>query len=171
MNTPNQNIFRSTIGYCHILPDKIAFTKDGKPESIVLNSPKEHNPIKFLLVYGMVILFIVSFTIYKYLDQKIDLTTTIIAISIISIFLYYALKMLFYQTRTYIDRDRIITIKYKPGIRSITYGRFIISYRSENGKVLYATIQMRDPRFFGNKEAEDAVNIMTDAGLIDSPKK
>ena len=171
MTTDNQKIFRTTTGFCHILPDKIAFTRDGKLENIDLNPPKEHRSLKFALVYGLLICAAIGFIIYKYIEGVLDLTSTIVAISIIVVMLYYIYKVVNYQTRTYFDRDKIISLKYKAGINSLSPSQFLISIKSENEKTLYANIILRSQNIFGKQETDDAIKIMVEEGLITDPRK
>jgi hypothetical protein len=169
MDIDSQKKFRTTTGFCHILPDKIAFTKDGRQESIDLSPPKDHRSVKFALVYGLIIFLIIGFIVYKYLGQEIDLATTIITISLIVVFLYYIYKVINYQARTYFDRDKIVKVKYISALSSLTHGQFIFSIKSDNGKILNANIILRPKNIYGKQETEDAIKIMVDEGLISDP--
>ena len=165
-----QKIFRVKVGYCHILPDKIAFSKDGRPESLDLNEPKQHAPTKFMTIYGLVLFSVSTLLIYKYTNNELDLTSVITTFLIISVFIYYLFKVLNYQTRTYFERDRIISVKYKPSLGPLTHGQFNFSIKSENGKILHTSIILRDHNVFGKKETDEAIKIMVDEKLIDDPK-
>ena len=166
MDTQNEKTFRTKTGYCHILPDKIVFSKDGRLESVSYNKPKNHNPILFKVIYGIITFGVFYFVIYKYNNGEMNITETALTIGITSIFLFLISNSLKQQTITYIDRQQILKVKYIPSLGPLTYGRFDLSFKTDSGQTLTTRITLRDHNVFGKKETDDAVKIMTEENLI-----
>ncbi|MFV0530757.1 MAG: phosphoribosylaminoimidazolesuccinocarboxamide synthase [Flavobacteriales bacterium] len=158
-----EKIFKTKIGFCHILPDKIVLTRDG----IIGNVAKVtvgNNVSRILWIYGAITigLFYLVFNSYKngQIFQPIFL-------GLIALYLLYGIITSLNNSATpIINRNKIQQVKFKKAIKGLTRSRFEVLFEDENGKMKKRLIMLPGLFIDRENETEKAIKIMTEEKLI-----
>ncbi|MBN1950750.1 MAG: hypothetical protein JW801_06075 [Bacteroidales bacterium] len=162
-STHNDNKFRVKSGYCHILPDQILFTSNGKiedePKSNLLKISWWRPILDFLLIFLLLFGGLYLATINR--------ITPAIILAVIA--LYRIINMMINLIRSKIikiDRNMIIRVRLKPGIKGISRATVKFIFKTPKGKKRRKLIILPDAADSGHAETERACQIMRKEKLI-----
>ena len=159
----NENTFRTKTGFCHILPDKIALTRDG----IIGNVAKVtvgNNISRILIIYSgfSIGLFYSAFDNYR--NGQIMQS---LFFGLLGIYLVYGVVTGFNNSATpIIDRKKIKEVRFKKAIVGLTRSGFEVRFEDEGGKIRKRLIMLPGSLTNGQNETQKAIKIMTDEKLI-----
>ncbi len=154
--------FRTKIGFCHILEDRLVFNREAQiKEGLKLTT--NHSMAKYLLLYG-ILLIVLGFAIYDTF-QKGKTGFPILFCLIGALYLYGWISCFFYSGTPVIYRKDIDKIVFKKGIAGITRGRFVVHFQKENGKKSMRMIMMLGVLTGGKKGTADAMAVMKEHNL------
>lgn len=162
--------FRTKTGYCHVLPEKILFTKNGDIENVLSNKTENKDPALFKVIFAILFLALLYLAYTQYKKEVITLTTFIILIILLPVIAFLFSASLKPNTVNCINRDKIKRVKLYKGLGGMTYSKLFIYYEAENGRQLVKDISLQDPILSGKKGMEHVLKILSDENLIDLKK-
>ena len=146
----NGKMFKTKMGFCQILPDKIVLTRDEISRIVTL--------------YGGMSLVFFCFAVDNYLDGKIILS---ILSGLVGIgCTYEVISSIKNSAAPIIDRQKIKEVKFKKSIVGFTRSRFEVLFEDEQGKSKKRLIIPSVSLKCGQSETEKALKIMTDEKII-----
>ncbi len=155
--------FRTKTGFCHISPDKIVLTRDG----VVGNMAKimvGSNISRILIIYGLLSTGLI-YIAYSSLQE--GQTVAAVLFGILGIYLIYGiLTSLNNSAAPIVERHSIKRLDFKKGVAGLTRSRFEVIFEDPNGKLKKRLIMLPGTLTGGKKEAELALKIMEEEGLI-----
>lgn len=158
-----EKVFKTTTGYCHILPDKILFTRDGVAGNLASTVHRNHVyqsvVIYTALIAGMSVLLVNRLTDRDYFS--VGLYSTIILLLI-----YFIVRVLGYTVTPVIERRNIRQIVYKKAIPFLTRACFEVYFTNEKGTVKKRLIFLPGSLTQGETIANEALEIMRSEQLI-----
>lgn len=158
----DENKFRIKTGYCHLTPDRILFSRNGKLKQ---DSPARKRlrwwlpVLDFLLIFTLLFAGLYLATIHK--------TTLAIILAVAAI--YRIVKMITSLIRskiTEIDRQELLRVRMNPGIKGISRARVRFIFKMPNGKKRRKLIILPDAEDSGHAETDRACKILRDEGLV-----
>jgi len=159
----SEKIFSTKTGYCHISPDRIVLTRNGITGDVV-NSSTGSTIKKALIIY----LVISAYFFYK--------GFTLFAQGAIIEAVLYSFMAVFLLIVTInsrnnsavatIQRDSIVRVSFKKAIPLITRSYFEVFFKDETGAVKKRLIMLAGSLSDGKSEAENALKIIKEEGLI-----
>jgi hypothetical protein len=160
----NEKIFKTKTGFCHILPDMIILTRDsvvGDVSKMVVGT----NIARSLIIYGLISVWVLYFSYSSYLNGKIVLP---LFLGLTAVGLIVAIiKSLNNSATPIIQRDKIISVKFKNEIVRVTRSRFEVLFENEKHKIKKRLIMLPGSMNDGTNETIKALEIMREEGLID----
>jgi hypothetical protein len=155
--------FKTKTGFCHILADKIILTRDGIIGNVA-ELTSGNNIYRTLGIYGImsIVLFYMAYT--KIVNE--DWIEFAVYCGI-GIFLAYSLiKSINLSATPIIERNKIKNVEFKRAKKFLTRSYFKVKFEQNNGKIKSRLIMLPGSLNDGNKETENAIQIMKKAGLI-----
>ena len=158
-----EKLYRTKTGYCHILPDKIVLTREGKIGEIA-NITVGNSVTRILIIYSIfsLALFYFSFSIFK--TGQIFQSILFFLLGIY--FSYGIFNSLNNSATPIIERRKIKSVKLKKGVSGLTRTRFEVFFEDTNGKLKKRLIILPGTLENGKEEEEKAVKIMIEEKLI-----
>ena len=158
-----KKVFKTKTGYCHILPDKIVLTRDGIVGKVA-NVTVGNHIRRPLVVYGVMSIILVYFAYISYQNEEFY---GALFFGLMAVFLVYGVIASLNNSATpVIDRNSIKGTKFKKGLPGLIRSRFEILFEDENGKVRKRLIMLPGALSHGKIEANKAVEIMQEEGLL-----
>jgi hypothetical protein len=127
----NEKTFKTTTGFCHILPERIVLTRDGITGNIAAVTVGI-NISRIFIIYGGISagLFFYAFDYYK--SGQIYLP---ILFGLLGLYLIYGILNSINNSATpIIDRNKIRDIKFKKAFIGLTRSHFEVIFEDEKGK-------------------------------------
>ncbi len=162
--------FRTKSGYCHILQDKIVFSKDGDLEKALTEKGQNHNSKSFKILFAFILCILIYFVYDQYKKEIIDLNTLTISLIACPFIYFFVALGLNYETIAQIDRKKINKTQLHSRTHPLTYPKFIIYFDNEMGKKKVTAVVFRDPNLFGKTDMENAIRILREENLIETKK-
>lgn len=159
----NETIFKTKSGFCHILPDKIIFSRDG----IIGNISKitvGNNISRLLIIYSGISIYLIYQAYQYYLLSQIFSMILLILLAILLI--YSIIVSLNYSATPIIYRDKIKSIIFKKANFGITRSRFEVTFENEQGKFKKRLILLPGSLNQGEAETAKAVEILKREQLL-----
>lgn len=157
--------FKTKTGNCHIYPDKIVLTKDGRFANIGKGIVGESMVRGLLIVGAMAIgLFYYSVTAYQASQFGLSVLYGLFALWV----LYGMVTSLNGSLTPVIDRMKIKEVRFKRAITGITRSRFEVMFEDENQKIKKRMIMLPGLLTNGKEETERALRIMQEEQLLSS---
>lgn len=159
----NRETFETSRGYCHVLKDKILFTRNKSPKDLETFAPN-YILTTLLIIYGMITVFLLYKAYLNYQTQEWLLVSLFV---IGALYLIYELfRSLSYSTTSVIERDAIENVVFRPIKPFVRRSHFRVYFKNANGKTKTRLIIL--PRSFKLKEKQTkkAMRVMKRSGLI-----
>lgn len=162
MNT--EKTFRTKLDFCHILPDRIVFTKDGKNAEDVNDIPDGNILIKLLTIYGIMAAIFIYFAYDNYADGQVIFSALF---GLAALYLIYGIAVSTNNSAaSVIERNKIKKVVFKKAIPLVTRSRFEVLFENSEGKIKKRLIMLPGSLTGGKKETEKALKIMREENLI-----
>jgi len=159
----NEKRFKTKIGFCHILPDKIILTRDGVTENLTPVA-SGNNIANILVIYIVIACGLLYFAFDEY--QKENIVDALFA-ALIGLGLIYGVVISRNNSSTpIIDRNKIKEIKFTKGLLGLTRSRFEVLFEDENNKIKKRLIMLPGSMTGGQDATKAALKIMTEENLI-----
>ncbi len=158
----NEKTFKTKLGYCHILPDKIVLTKNG----VIGKTPKifSISMITRLLFYGIISMALFYSAYINYMRGETGKT---FVYSLVGIYLVYGIiKSLNNSATPIINRKQIKSVKFHDAKPGITRAYFEVLFENENGKLKKRLIMLPGSLSCKKNETEKALEVMKSENLI-----
>jgi hypothetical protein len=158
-----EKVFKTKTGYCHILPDKIVFTRDGIIGNLASTVSGNH-------IYQSIIIYLaaVGFLTYLLINNYTEKNYVIVGLDagLIAVLLYYIVRAFGYSVAPVIERSSIQHIVYKKAVPMLTRSSFEIHFTNEKGRTKKRLVFL--PGSLTNSEsiANEALTIMRSEHLI-----
>ncbi|MDA3843725.1 MAG: phosphoribosylaminoimidazolesuccinocarboxamide synthase, partial [Candidatus Kapabacteria bacterium] len=118
-----------------------------------------------LIIYGLISVWVLYFSYSSYLNGKIVLP---LFLGLTAVGLIVAIiKSLNNSATPIIQRDKIISVKFKNEIVRVTRSRFEVLFENEKHKIKKRLIMLPGSMNDGTNETIKALEIMREEGLID----
>lgn len=158
----NEKTFKTKLGFCHILPDKIILTKDGIigniSETVIGN-----NITKILIRHG---LFSIGSFYFSYTTYKNNQPLLAGSMLLLGIFMTYGIFVsLNNSTTPIILRNQIKKVVLKKA-NGFTRTYFEIYFEDENSKIKKRLIMLPGSLTNGKEETEKAIKLFSEEGLL-----
>jgi len=156
--------FRTKTGYCHILPDKIIFSRTGVIGNLTDIVAKEHTS-RILIIYGVIAagLFFSAYT--NYVTGNMPLTIVFGGIGLMLI--NGIVRSINFSGTPLINRADIQNVVFKKGSPGITRSRFEILFKDEQGTLRKRLILLPGILSADKETISRARKIMVDTGVIE----
>lgn len=168
MSTNKNRTFRTKTGFCHVLHDKILFSKNEDIEKALNETTENPNPISMKLILGLIFIGPVFIAYNQYSKSVIDKTTFIITLLILPIIYFLISKFLKLKTISQIERNKISRIKLYKSLGGLTYTKFVIYFEAENKKRMATAITIPDQNIYGKRDIDNAIKIFTEENLLET---
>lgn len=155
--------FKTSRGYCHVLSDRIIFTKAKKPTDTNTIS-SNYILTTLLVIYGLISIFL----LYKaYLNYQSENWLLVVLFLVGVAYLVYEIsRSINYSTTEMIKRDAIINIAFRPVKPFVRRSHFRIKFKNEKGKEKTRLIILPRSFKFTEKDTKKAMRVMKRSGLI-----
>lgn len=154
-----EKVFKTTTGYCHVLPDKIVLTRTG-----VLGSMAEitvgKNITRPLIIYGICSIGLFYSSIKGFMEGEIVPGVFFLVVSLLLVF--GILRSLHNSGTPVIERSKIKEIEFKKAVHGITRAYFIVHFENEMGKLKRRLIMLPGSLSGGDEASSKAVQIMAE---------
>ncbi len=155
--------FRTKTGYCHILPDKIVFSRDGIIGDVAKIAVR-NNVGRVLFIYGCLAALLFYAAISNFRNNLIVLPLLFV---VLGIYLVYGIfKSLNLSGTPIIDRDKIKHIQLKKGTPGLSRSRFEVTFENEQSKLKKRLILLPGSMTDGPKETEKALKFFKAENLM-----
>ena len=159
---PEEPVFRTKTGFCHILPDRIVLTRDGVVGSAA-QAVSSSLP-RLLAIYGLLALalFYMSYDSYRTGSAWQAGFLSLLGLSLA----YGILTSLNNSATPVIERSRIRRVRFHPSRPGITRTYFAVFFADENGRDKKRLIMLPGTLAGGKEETAKALQIMRAAKLL-----
>ncbi len=155
--------FRTKTGYCHILPDKIAFSRSGKLD-------KNGEPKKGIHISFMTVVFFVIAALCVLIFFLMFQSATVVPKVLVGLLIFFmvggTLTIMSNTTVPSIDRSKILSLEYIEGQQGLTSSRFHVKIDIGKHKPEERLIILPGYLTGGDEEAEKAQQLFKDQGLL-----
>jgi len=156
--------FLTKTGYCHVMKDKIVFTRRGFM-GLIGDIAIEGRMRRILLFFAALSIFIFYFAYFNYMQGE-ALWAGMFAV--IGAYLIYAvIKGLNHSVHPIIERKKITEVKFVKEVQDLTSALFEIKFQDAKGKMKKRIITLPFPRSKYESDVQLAVKIMREEGLIE----
>ncbi|MGB1243022.1 MAG: hypothetical protein ACPG49_10905 [Chitinophagales bacterium] len=162
MNEPSKK-FRTKTGYCHILTDKIVLTRSetiGEFSKIAAG-----NNVYRIVVINAIITTFLAYTAFQNFGSG-NISFGILWSAFALFFFYNIVNSLQNSAAPVIYRNQIEEITYVPLIRFLRRAYFVVRFKDTQGVSKKRLILLPGSLNKGEEEAEIAVLIMMEEGLL-----
>lgn len=159
----SRETFKTSREYCHVLPDKLIFTKSKNPADSNPVAPN-YTVTSLIAIYCLSTLFLLYKTYINYNAQNWLLTAVF---SLGALYLIYEIfKSINYSSTSVIERDAIMSVVFRPIKPFVRRSHFRVNFKNTQGKKKTRLIIL--PRSFKRteKQTKKAMRVMKRAGLI-----
>ncbi|MFC6996738.1 hypothetical protein [Rufibacter roseus] len=157
-----EKIFRTKTGYCHVLPQKIAFTRDGILGNLTEKSTGARVANLFA-VYGLIALFLLYQAITSYQTNHTFQATFF---GLLSGYLFVGILRSRNNTAVQsIARENIQKVKFKKAT-SLSRAYFEVFYKDEENRTKKRLILLPGSASDGTEEIDRATKIFKEENLI-----
>lgn len=158
-----EKTFRTKLGFCHILPDRIVFSNDGNIEN-VNDTPDGNILIKLLTVYGIMAAIFIYFAYDNYNEGQVMFSALF---GFAALYLVYGIAVSTNNSAaSVIYRNKIKKVIFKKAIPFVTRSRFEVLFENSEGKIKKRLIMLPGSLTGGNNETEKALRIMREEDLV-----
>jgi hypothetical protein len=158
-----EKTFRTKLGFCHILPDRIVFSTDGNIET-VNDTPDGNLLIKLLTIYGIMAAIFTYFAYDNYNDGQIIFSALF---ALAAFYLLYGIAASTNNSAvSVIHRSKIRKVLFKKAIPFITRSRFEVLFENNEGKIKKRLIMLPGSLTGGKNETEKALLIMREENFL-----
>jgi len=157
-------IFKTKLGYCHVLPDKIVLSRTKELGDLSELTVK--NNINQLLILYVLLAFGLGFLAFRSWSNDDGLTMSI-AIIFCVYFIIGVFSSLNNTTIPVIERSRIKRIKLTRGTWGLNRPYFVVYIEDDEGKPRKRLIMLPGSMSGGKEATAEALRIFTDANLMD----
>ncbi|MCH8331529.1 MAG: phosphoribosylaminoimidazolesuccinocarboxamide synthase [Bacteroidetes bacterium] len=157
--------FKTKLGYCHVLPDKIVLSRT--PELGDLSELAVKNNINQLLILYVLLASGLGFLAYKSWTNEDGLTMSI-AIIFCVYFIIGVFSSLNNTTIPVIERSRIQRIKLTRGTWGLNRPYFVIYMEDDEGKPKKRLIMLPGSMSGGKEATAEALRIFAAENLMDT---
>ncbi|MGQ2984169.1 phosphoribosylaminoimidazolesuccinocarboxamide synthase [Flavobacterium sp.] len=158
-----EKTFRTKLGFCHILPDRIVLTNDGNVEN-VNDTPDGTILVKLLTIYGIMAGVFIYFAYDNYFDGQMFFSALF---GLAALYLIYGIAVSTNNSAvSVIQRNAIKKVSFKKAIPFVTRSRFEVLFENSEGKTKKRLIMLPGSLTGGKGETEKALKIMKDENLL-----
>ena len=158
-----EEVFKTKSGYCHVLDDKLVLTRDGPIGDLAQLTTGDN--IYRLIITHVLLTLVLIYLIYRNYQKEEWFSLTVFSAA--ALFMIYSIITSLNKSATgEIMRDRISKITFQPEKKGITRAYFKVHFKDNNGKMKIRLIMLPGSLSGGKEEAEKALNIMRNAGLM-----
>ncbi len=155
--------FKTSRGYCHVLSDRIIFTKAKKPTDTNTIS-SNYVLTTLLIIYGLISIFL----LYKaYINYQEENWLLVILFLLGVVYLIYEIfRSVSYSTTEMIKREDIIHVAFRPVKPFVRRSHFRIRFKNEKSIEKTRLVILPRSYNFTEKDTKKAMRVMKRAGLI-----
>ncbi|MES2555666.1 MAG: phosphoribosylaminoimidazolesuccinocarboxamide synthase [Bacteroidota bacterium] len=155
--------FKTKDGYCHILPDKIVFTRDGVIGNLA--STVHGNHIYQSVIIYTALIAVLSWLLVKHYAKGDSFSVLFYCVIIVCLF-YFIIRVFRYSVSPVIRRSSIRHIVYKKAIPFLTRTCFEVYFADEKDRIKKRLISLPTSLTNGEAMANEALEIMRSEQLI-----
>ncbi len=155
--------FRTKTGYCHIFPDKIVLTRSstvGEFSNIVVGN----SIYRVLIIQGLITIFLAYSAFGNFRNGNVSFG--FLWAFFVLFFLYNIVSSLKNSAIPVIYRNQIEGITFVPAVKIISRAYFSVQFKDEKGTSKKRLIILPGSLNNGDAEAEIAVRIMKEEGIL-----
>lgn len=152
-----ENTFRTKTGYCHLLPEKIVFTRDGVIGTLA-QATSGKNIYQSLILYGITAIGMFYFAFNSY-QRGETLWTLIMGFG--GLYLINAvIRSRNHSATSTINRTSIVKTEFQKGIPGLTRGRFVVEFKDTSGNLKKRLIMLPGTLAGNEHERDQAIELM-----------
>lgn len=158
-----EKTFRTKTGFCHILPDKIVFTREGLVGDIstLTVGNKTGRVLTIYTIIGVGLMYS-AYDLSQKGFQGFSFIIALLGVVIIAL----VFRSINISATPVIDREKIVEIRFRKGIRGVTRSRFEVLYKEDDELIRKRLIILPGILSNGEAETEKAVRILAEEKLI-----
>ncbi|MFT4602358.1 MAG: hypothetical protein ACI857_002544 [Arenicella sp.] len=156
------NRFRTKVGFCHILEDRIVLNKEIEIKE-GLNLKPNHSMIKFIVLYAILVVFL-GFASKVHIDQDKMISAVFLGLLML-LYLYGWITCFIYSGTPVLYKKDIEKIEFNKGLPGLTRGRFSVTINLPNGKTKKRMIMMLGVLSGGKAGTAEAMKVMKEHQL------
>jgi hypothetical protein len=155
--------FRTKTGYCHILPDKIVFSRTGEIGNLADIVVKEHTS-RILIMYGVIAVGLLFSAYTNYVTGNMPLTIVFGGIGLMLV--NGIVRSINFSGTPLINRSDIQNVLFKKGIWGISRARFEVIFKDSKGNLRKRLILLPGTISVDEETITKATKIMVDTGVM-----
>jgi len=157
--------FRTKTGYCHILPDKIIFSRTGVIGNLADIVIKERTS-RVLIMYGVIAAGLLFSSYTNYVTGNMPLTIVFGGIGLMLV--NGIVRSINFSGTPLINRSDIQSVVFKKGILGISRSRFEVLFKDEKGTLRKRLILLPGTLSTDKETIARARKIMVDTGVMEN---
>jgi hypothetical protein len=163
MNYDQSNTFMTREGFCHLLPDHIILTKDGRHELARYREPKISARLQ-AIVYLCLLTGLLAYNSWKLYAE--DKALSIFFAAAVLFFVLRFIRNMRYSQTNIIPRDRIRAVRFIKAFPYLTRSRLIVTFEDENGKLQMSLVPLPGWLNEGDRHTAEAIALLEKEELL-----